>query len=116
MQLKKIQMTVLSASLTAIMCSGVTQASDLQIYAMPTAGQKTIVMMVDVSGSMAYKMSADSNPGYGETSRLAELKSGLLAVANSTDPKLENIVIGLGKYPGDGNWVPLQRSTNSPCL
>ena len=112
MQLKKIQMTVLSASLTAIMCSGVTQASDLQIYAMPTAGQKTIVMMVDVSGSMAYKMSADSNPGYGETSRLAELKSGLLAVANSTDPKLENIVIGLGKYPGDGNSA----STNAQYM
>ena len=50
MQLKKIQMTILSASLTALMCSSVTQASDLQIYAMPTAGQKTIVMMVDVSG------------------------------------------------------------------
>lgn len=103
MQLKKIQMSVLSASLTALMCSSVVQASDLQIYAMPTAGQKTLVMMVDVSGSMAYKMSADSNPGKGETSRLTELKSGLLAVVNSTDPKLENIVIGLGKYPGDGN-------------
>ncbi|QIC63125.1 pilus assembly protein PilY [Acinetobacter schindleri] len=102
MQLKKIQMSVLSASLTALMCSGVVQASDLQIYAMPTAGQKTLVMMVDVSGSMAYKMTDNTNPGRGEKSRLDELKAGLLEVVNSTDSKLENIVIGLGKYPGNG--------------
>ncbi|WP_252726027.1 PilC/PilY family type IV pilus protein [Acinetobacter indicus] len=103
MQLKKIQMSVLSASLTALMCSGVVQASDLQIYAMPTAGQKTLVMMVDVSGSMAYKMGSDSTAGYNEKSRLSELKNGLKAVINSTDSKLENVVIGLGKYPGNGS-------------
>ena len=105
MQLKKLQVTVLSASLTALMCSSVAQASDLQIYAMPTAGQKTLVMMVDVSGSMRYRMASDANPGSNEKSRLDELKAGLEAVLNSTDPKLDNIVMGLGKYPGDGdNW------------
>ncbi|WP_218956356.1 PilC/PilY family type IV pilus protein [Acinetobacter sp. YH12073] len=104
MQLKKIQMTVLSASLTALMCSGVTQASDLQIYAMPTAGQKTIVMMVDVSGSMAWGMSGQySNVTSSNPKRIEALKDGLRAVLNSNDPKLENVVIGLGKYPGDGN-------------
>lgn len=103
MQLKKIQMSILSASLTALMCSSVVQASDLQIYAMPTAGKKTIIMMVDVSGSMAYKMSENANPSWNEKSRIDELKSGLKAVLDSTDPKLENIVMGLGKYPGDGN-------------
>ncbi|WP_213065129.1 PilC/PilY family type IV pilus protein [Acinetobacter indicus] len=103
MKLRKIQISVLSAALTALMCSSVVQASDLQIYAMPTAGQKTIVMMVDVSGSMAYRMASDRNPGQGEKSRLEELKDGLKAVLNSTDPKLENVVIGLGKYPGDGS-------------
>ncbi|WP_180180614.1 PilC/PilY family type IV pilus protein [Acinetobacter sp. YH01021] len=34
--------------------SSVAQASDLQIYAAPTAGKKTIVMMLDTSGSMAF--------------------------------------------------------------
>lgn len=97
MQLKKIQMTVLSASLTAIMCSGVTQASDLQIYAMPTAGKKTLIMMVDVSGSMT------SGTGVSGVNRIQALRNGLNAVLNSTDPKLENVVMGLGKYPGDGN-------------
>ena len=93
-------MTVLSASLTAIMCSGVTQASDLQIYAMPTAGQKTIVMMVDVSGSMEWGM-AGENSSITATNpkRIKSLKDGLIAVLNSNDPKLENVVIGLGKFP-----------------
>lgn len=97
MQFKKIQMTVLSASLTVLMCSSVTQASDLQIYAMPTAGQKTLVMMVDVSGSMT------SGTGVSGVNRIQALRNGLNAVLNSTDPKLENVVMGLGKYPGDGN-------------
>ncbi|WP_218949622.1 MULTISPECIES: PilC/PilY family type IV pilus protein [unclassified Acinetobacter] len=98
MQPKKIQMTVLSASLTALMCSGVTQASDLQIYAMPTAGQKTIVMMLDTSGSMT------NGTGVSNVNRLKAMKNGLNAVLNSTDPKLENIVMGLGHYSygGDG--------------
>lgn len=104
MQLKKIQMTILSASLTALMCSSVTQASDLQIYAMPTAGQKTIVMMVDVSGSMDWGMSGQNSTVTSlNPKRIEALKDGLRAVLNSNDPKLENVVIGLGKYPGDGN-------------
>ena len=48
------------------MTSSVVQASDLQIYASPTAG-KTIVMMLDTSGSM-------TNNSYGEN-RLAMLKT-----------------------------------------
>lgn len=98
MQLKKIQMTVLSGSLTALMCSGLTQASDLQIYAMPTAGQKTIVMMVDVSGSMQWTM-AGATTNTDSQRRITQLKNGLLAVLDSQDPKLENVVIGLGKFP-----------------
>jgi Mg-chelatase subunit ChlD len=35
--------------------SSVAQATDLQIYAKPDAGQKTIVLMLDTSGSMDYK-------------------------------------------------------------
>lgn len=98
MQLKKIQMTILSASLTALMCSGVTQASDLQIYAMPTAGQKTIVMMLDTSGSMDWNMAGNSTSNT-SSKRITQLKNGMLAVLDSQDPKLENVVLGLGQYP-----------------
>ncbi|WP_218949517.1 VWA domain-containing protein [Acinetobacter sp. YH12251] len=97
MQLKKNQMTVLSASLTALMCSSVTQASDLQIYAMPTAGQKTLVMMLDTSGSMK------DPTGVKDVNRLQAMKNGLNAVLNSTDPKLDNIVMGLGHYSYNGD-------------
>lgn len=37
---------------TFLIASSVTQANDLQIYAAPTAGKKTLVMMLDTSGSM----------------------------------------------------------------
>lgn len=37
---------------TMLVASSVAQATDLQIYASPAAGKKTIVMMLDTSGSM----------------------------------------------------------------
>lgn len=40
--------------ITALVASSVVQATDLQIYTVPTAGKKTIVMMLDTSGSMNY--------------------------------------------------------------
>ncbi|MFC6166329.1 PilC/PilY family type IV pilus protein [Acinetobacter terrestris] len=97
MQLKKIKMSTLSVSLTALMFSGVSQASDLQIYATPTAGQKTVVLMVDVSGSMT------SGTGVLGVNRLQAVKNGLLAVLDSKDSKLNNIVLGLGVYPRVSN-------------
>ena len=43
-----------SLTSTWLIASSVVQAGDLQIYAVPEAGKKTIVMMLDTSGSMAY--------------------------------------------------------------
>ena len=45
---------------TMLIASSVVQASDLQIYAVPTAGKKTIVMMLDTSGSMGVNSSSNS--------------------------------------------------------
>lgn len=45
---------------TLLVVSSIAQASDMQIYAAPTAGKKTIVMMLDTSGSMG----PDSDAGY----------------------------------------------------
>lgn len=95
MKLRKIQISVLSAALTAIMCNSVVQASDLQIYAMPTAGQKTLILMLDTSGSMA-------------GTRIDSLKNGVKAVLNSDDPKLNNIVMGLGDYSGTAGKINVE--------
>ncbi|WP_409449599.1 pilus assembly protein PilY [Acinetobacter sp.] len=38
--------------MTWLMTTSIVQASDLQIYAVPKAGKKTIIMMLDTSGSM----------------------------------------------------------------
>ncbi|MCR4529445.1 PilC/PilY family type IV pilus protein [Acinetobacter venetianus] len=43
---------------TLLIASSIVQASDMQIYAVPTAGKKTIVMMLDTSGSMGYTLSS----------------------------------------------------------
>lgn len=43
-----------SFTMSWLMASSVVRASDLQIYAVPESGKKTIVMMLDTSGSMAY--------------------------------------------------------------
>ena len=37
---------------TLLVASSVAQASDMQFYSVPPAGKKTIVMMLDTSGSM----------------------------------------------------------------
>ncbi|MEQ1307789.1 PilC/PilY family type IV pilus protein [Acinetobacter bereziniae] len=46
---------------TFLIVSSVTQANDLQIYAAPTAGKKTLVMMLDTSGSMGSIDSSTKN-------------------------------------------------------
>lgn len=53
MNLRPLAVACMSFMGTCVLTASVAQASDLQIYATPTAGQKTIVMMLDTSGSMA---------------------------------------------------------------
>ena len=60
-EFKKLQRTKLwyaiftsTVAMTWLTASSVVQASDLQIYAVPKAGKKTLIMMLDTSGSMAY--------------------------------------------------------------
>ncbi|ENU28998.1 hypothetical protein F991_03122 [Acinetobacter sp. CIP-A165] len=51
---------------TMLVAASVAQASDMQIYAMPTAGKKTIVMMLDTSGSMGVNSGSNAiNADYG---------------------------------------------------
>lgn len=77
---------------TLLVASSVAQASDLQIYAVPTAGKKTIVMMLDTSGSMG-------GTDTGQTgTRLARLKAGMNAFLDSNDATLSNVSVGLGHY------------------
>lgn len=83
---------------TLLITSSVVQATDLQIYAKPSAGKKTIVMMLDTSGSMG-------NSDYGQTgSRLYRLQQGMYAFLGSNNPILTDVRVGLGNYStgGDG--------------
>ncbi|WP_416683638.1 PilC/PilY family type IV pilus protein [Acinetobacter baumannii] len=80
---------------TWLMTSSVVQASDLQIYASPTAGKKTIVMMLDTSVSM-------TSNSYGEN-RLAMLKEGMNAFLASNNPVLNDTRVGLGNFSANGD-------------
>ncbi|BAP35282.1 putative type 4 pili biogenesis protein PilY [Acinetobacter guillouiae] len=78
---------------TFLIVSSVTKANDLQIYAAPTAGKKTLVMMLDTSGSMgpasgkgfSYRDDYGLNCGisYNQTS-LATLTTTLSNLSNNT--------------------------------
>lgn len=82
---------------TMLIASSVVQASDLQIYAVPTAGKKTIVMMLDTSGSMAYTDSGQTG------TRLARLKTGMNNFLDSSNTSLPSVRVGLGHYSVSGN-------------
>ncbi len=82
---------------TLLITSSVVQASDMQIYAVPTAGKKTIVMMLDTSGSMG-------NNDTGQTgTRLARLKAGMNAFLDSNNVTLPDVKVGLGHYSVNGD-------------
>ncbi|UTO19859.1 pilus assembly protein PilY [Acinetobacter sp. Z1] len=49
-----------SLAMTWLMTASVVQASDLQIYAAPNAGQKTVILMLDTSGSMGVNVNSNS--------------------------------------------------------
>lgn len=70
----KLWHAVCVGSLTSswLIASAVVQASDLQIYAVPEAGKKTIVMMLDTSGSMAYFDDCETakTSSYSETAKI----------------------------------------------
>ncbi|MFV5444109.1 PilC/PilY family type IV pilus protein [Acinetobacter oleivorans] len=84
-----------SVAFTWLVTSSVAQASDLQIYASPTAGKKTIVMMLDTSGSM-------TSNSYNEN-RLAMLKNGMNAFLASNNPVLNDTRVGLGNFSANGD-------------
>lgn len=82
---------------TLLVTSSVVQASDLQIYAVPTAGKKTIVMMLDTSGSM------NPNQNSYNEDRLASLKTGMNAFLNSNNPILDEVRVGLAHFSVNGD-------------
>ncbi|AXI01521.1 pilus assembly protein [Aquirhabdus parva] len=118
--------------LLATLISTAASASDLEIYQKPTAGKKTLIMMLDTSGSMSsyddgtacavdrynneigytdstgdyprYYCSTGSNgTGTKYYQRITRLQDGMYAVLNSTDPKLNNVVMGVGNFSDNYN-------------
>mgnify|MGYP001032664468 CR=1 FL=1 len=87
-QRNKLWYAICSSSLvmTWLMTASVVQASDLQIYAVPKAGKKTIIMMLDTSGSMGYGAGYNSGntSGFGIYDDYDRVCSGLKSITSST--------------------------------
>lgn len=126
MNLKPLFVANIAFMGTYALTASVVQASDLQIYVTPTAGQKTLIMMLDTSGSMDYtSASSDYNDckygWYSETQEYSEstvyyctsgnnktgnkrygriyrLQKGMYDFLNSSDPNLNETKVGLGRF------------------
>ena len=88
------QAFTLSFTLGLLTAASVAQASDLQIYAKPTAGKKTIIMMLDTSGSMGYTAGSSYSltPDYNVCTNTSSITTGTLtndrlySVTSTTTP------------------------------
>lgn len=67
------------------------QADDLEIYQpSQTGGRKTLILMLDSSGNMS--------SAYNGSNKMDSVIDGMTAFLNSTDPKLNAVVVGLGHF------------------
>lgn len=105
--ISKFNIGVLSAALTAFMCASLSPsyAADIEIYKVPedSVGSTTLMMMLDLSGSMTDK----DNVGI---SRIQRLKNGLIDVlqGTATTPKVDDkIVMGLATFNYNNGFIRL---------
>ncbi|WEI19660.1 hypothetical protein PY247_07315 [Acinetobacter proteolyticus] len=100
----------MTATITTFICA-TTYAADLEIYKIPedSTGATTLMMMLDLSGSMAWDM-AGNNTSNTSNSRLGILKKGLTDVLSGTPtvPRVDDkIVMGLSVFEGDNGRISI---------
>lgn len=98
---KKVLISAIAAAITTIMATGITQASDIDLYQSAKSGDTTLMFMLDISASM-------TNRDGGTTTRMQRVKSAMLdllqgnaanGVAQLTDDKIIGLST-LGVYSG----------------
>ena len=108
--LNQFKVTIVTATITTFICA-TTYAADLEIYKIPedSTGATTLMMMLDLSGSMAWDM-AGNNTSNTSNSRLGILKKGLTDVLSGTPtvPRVDDkIVMGLSVFEGDNGRISI---------
>lgn len=103
---QKFKISILSGTITTLICAAVTHASDIEIYKVPedSVGSTTLLLMLDTSGSMAWTMGGSTSTSTTNPSRLNVLKQGLKDVLSGTPaiPRVaDKIVMGLADFGGD---------------
>lgn len=104
----RLKIAAMTASMIGLICNSVI-AADLEIYKVPEAstGTTTLMLMLDMSGSMKYGMNTSSNATAGNQ-RLDILKQGLRDVLQgtaTTDPVDDKVVLGLATFAGDNGYI-----------
>ncbi|MCK4077657.1 PilC/PilY family type IV pilus protein [Acinetobacter radioresistens] len=95
---------------TLLITSSVSQASDLQIYAKPTAGQKTITLMLDTSGSMGHFWQSSGGFSFQDDYGLAcGLSYNKTSEATDANGKSESSLDNLKVYYVDSDTTPSYR-------
>ena len=95
----QFKVSTVAATITSMICASVpTYAADLEIYKVPedSTGATTLMMMLDLSGSMGDPMGNGNN-----ASRISTLKQGLTDVLSgtATTPRVgDKIVMGLATF------------------
>lgn len=103
---------------TLLIATSVAQATDLQIYAKPKAGQKTIVLMLDTSGSMgAVKSSSGYSyaDDYGLKTCGTATQTTLATLVTSFNSLTDNTAYRIksgGTYSYDRNFCYVSKSSS----
>lgn len=107
---QKFKISILSGTITTLICAAVTHASDIEIYKVPedSVGSTTLLLMLDTSGSMAWNMAGGTSTTTNNPSRLNILKQGLRDVLSGTPtiPRVaDKIVMGLADFGGNNGRI-----------
>lgn len=107
---KKLKASVVAGTLTTLICLSTSNyAADLEIYKIPenSTGTATLMLMLDTSGSMDWKMDGTST-STSSLKRISILKQGLKDVLQGTQttPRVaDKIVMGLATFAGDKGYI-----------
>ncbi|MHC6184858.1 PilC/PilY family type IV pilus protein [Acinetobacter sp. X9] len=93
----KLLTSAVAALCTGLVASSVSQASDIKIYQAATAGNITLTLMIDTSGSMTDSNSYDGT-SYTRLQRVQNAMVDLLQGSNTVTKLSDDKVIGLSSF------------------
>ncbi len=98
---KTIKNSVITLFATALL-SSTTVADDTDIINIDVPQKSNVLFVMDMSGSMSYRLSSNDAPAASEKSRKEVLHEALKTVLNAPELATLNINVGLASFAGNG--------------